>query len=194
MKHRKKLIALSIFLIVLGAAGMAPTLYYWNQNRAAASSVQVIIPAPQPVPKPTLITGKPVELSVDSINLKLEVADGVYNQKNGQWTLSKNKAHFALLTVQPNNEQGNTLIYGHYRPEVFAKLRKVQPGAEAIVKTDNGYSFVYKFRSSQTVNPADTSIFAYQGAPMLTLQTCTGAWMQNRQLFSFDLTRFEKTQ
>lgn len=194
MTQRKKIIILGVLLSVIGVAGMAPTLYYWTKNHVAANTTQVIIPAPQPIPTPTLVTDKPAELVIDSLKLKLLVADGVYNPNNGQWTLSKDKAHFALLSTQPNNEEGNTLIYGHYRPEVFAKLRKITGGAEAAVTTDNGYRFVYTYRSTQTVDPVDTSIFAYRGAPMLTLQTCSGAWMQNRQLYSFDFVRYEKIQ
>lgn len=173
---------------------MAPTLYYRTKDYAAANhfQTQTTIPAPQLKSSPTLVSGKPIELILDDLKLKLIVTDGVYNNLTGQWSLSTNKAHYALLSTVPNNEEGNTLIYGHYRPEVFARLKRVQPGNEAIVLTDNGYRFIYRFRSTQAVNPTDTSIFAYRGAPMLTLQTCSGAWMQNRQLYSFDLFRFEK--
>lgn len=192
MSHRKKIIILGIVLTITGAAGMAPTVYYWAKNRVAANSAQMIIPASQPEPGPTLITGKPIELRIDSLQFKLQVVDGTYNPKTGQWALSKDKAHFALPSVQPNNQEGNSLIYGHYRPEVFARLHKIKAGAEAVIMTENGYVFIYKYRSNQAVDPADTSIFAYRGAPMLTLQTCSGAWMQNRQLYSFDLVGVTK--
>lgn len=178
--------------MLIGAFGMAPTLYYWGQNRVTANPGQVVVPAPQPKITPTLVSGKPTELVISSLKLMLPVADGVYNPRNGQWTLSKDKAHYALLSTQPNNEEGNTLIYGHYRPEVFANLRKLKPGDEAIVVTDTGYRFIYVYTSTQAVSPTDTSIFAYQGPSRLTLQTCSGAWMQNRQLYSFDFVRYEK--
>ena len=124
--------------------------------------------------------------------MKLKVVDGVYNSKDGSWSLSRDKVHFALPSAVPNNERGNTLIYGHYRPEVFARLKNIRSGEKAIVKTNNGYSFIYKFQNSKAVNPADTSIFAYDGKPKLTLQTCSGSFMQNRQLYSFEFIKYEK--
>ena len=108
------------------------------------------------------------------------------------WTLTRDKVQYAVMTAQPNNDNGNTLIYGHYRREVFSRLRFVAPDAEAIVITDNGYKFVYKFKSFKVVQPSDGTIFKYKGKPQLTLQTCTGVFFQNRQLFDFDFVRYEK--
>lgn len=192
MKRHTKLLATGSVLSIVGAAGMAPTLYYQSQNQLTAAPPTIVTPALQTVNKPLAVTGKPVRLQIASLQLSVAVADGVYNPQNGQWTLSKDKAHFALITAQPNNEQGNTLIYGHYRPEVFARLRKLQPGVEAEVLTDNGHKFVYVYKRTQAVKPTDTSIFSYQGPAQLTLQTCSGAWLQNRQLYTFEFVRYEK--
>jgi len=192
MKRSNKVLFVGIFFAVLGVIGVTPTLYYRLQNRVKANPAQVIIPSPQLVATPTLVTGKPTQVTINSLQLSLPVADGVYNPKNGQWTLSKDKAHFALISTQPNNEQGNTLIYGHYRPEVFAGLPKLKPGNEAVITTDNGYRFIYRYTTTQAVKPTDTSIFAYQGPPRLTLQTCSGAWLQNRQLYTFEFVGYEK--
>jgi len=181
--------------IVVGLVGLLPYAYFsMKHDRALATAAPLFLPteAPKPAQTPTLVTGKPVAISIPSLAINLEVADGAYNPKNGTWTLSRNKAHYALLTTQPNNESGNTLIYGHYRPEVFAKLRKLQSDAQVTVTTDNGYRFTYIFRTKEVVDPANTTVLSYEGKPRLTLQTCTGAWMQNRQLFYFDFVSYEK--
>ncbi len=66
-----------------------------------------------------------------------------------------------------------TFIYGHNRWAVFYKLLKVQPGDEAIVSTANGHTFTYKMTGQKVTQPTDTSLFHYQGPPILTLQTCS---------------------
>jgi LPXTG-site transpeptidase (sortase) family protein len=188
MKLHRKLIIAGLASIGLGIAGLAPIAYYGGKTRQAlAQPPTVSIPAVAlaPAPTPSLISGRPVRLIIPSLNIDLKVADGAYNAKTGAWTLSKDKAHYALPTQLANNESGNTLLYGHYRPEVFARLHKIAAAAEITVETDNGYRFTYRFERHETVAPNDTSIFTYKGAPQLTIQTCTGAFMQNRQLFYF---------
>jgi len=74
---------------------------------------------------------------------------------------------------------------------VFSTLNRIKPGDEAIITTDNGHRFTYKFRAAYETNPSDDSLFHYQGSPILTVQTCSGLWYQNRQLFTFN---FENVQ
>jgi LPXTG-site transpeptidase (sortase) family protein len=105
------------------------------------------------------------------------------------WTLSLSKVQYAVTTPEPNTTGGNTFIYGHYRKGVFATLHTIQAGAQAVVKTSNGHSFYYQLASERVTNPSDTSLFNYQGKPILTIQTCSGLFFQNRQLFTFDLVR-----
>jgi LPXTG-site transpeptidase (sortase) family protein len=195
MKLHRILLVIGITGVVLGLAGLAPLAYYKAQNQKAMAqppSVQIPAVAPAPTPTPSLITGKPVQLAVSSLGIDLRVVDGAYNATSATWTLSNDKAHYALPSQQPNNESGNTLIYGHYRKGVFSSLHKLAAGAQVTIDTDNGYRFTYIFQKSEVVNPADTSVFTYSGAPRLTIQTCTGAFMQNRQLFYFTLADVSK--
>ena len=135
--------------------------------------------------------GKPVRIVVPSVNIDLQVADGQYNQKTGEWTLSKDKAYYATITPFVNNIGGNTFMYGHNRRSVFASLMGVKTGDEVLVYTDNQKIFTYSFRDSKDVEPTDASLFAYEGKPILTLQTCSGTWYQNRRLFTFDFVNVE---
>lgn len=196
MTLQRKLLILGLFCITLGLAGVTPLAYFSMQNKVALAqptkAVKVPQVAPQPVPAPSTISGKPVRLHIPSLAMNLTVADGVYNPKSGSWTLSRDKVHYALPSALANNASGNTLIYGHYRREVFARLHTITAGATAEVDTENGYHFTYTYRSTEAVQPNDTSIFAYTGKPRLTLQTCSGAFMQNRQLFYFDLSGYKK--
>ena len=91
------------------------------------------------------------------------------------------------MTSRPNTTSGNTFIYGHNRSNVFSRLLKIKPGSVAYVTTDNNQRFIYRLSRSFTTNPNDSSILYYQGAPILTLQTCSGANFQDRTLFVFEL-------
>ncbi len=194
MKFQRKLIIVSMVLMLAGLAGLLPYAYFWNRNRIASANAPVLmVPERAPLPvKPEVITGKPSRILIPSLSMDLAIVDGVYSQNTKTWTLSSDKAHYALPSVQPNDDKGNTLIYGHYRPEVFARLHTIKVGAEIQVLTDNGYRFIYSYRETKAVDPTNVDIFAYEGKPQLTIQTCSGAWMQNRQFYFSDFVRVEK--
>lgn len=139
-----------------------------------------------------IVKGHPVSLAIPSLNMNLTVIDGYYNQSTNSWTLTLDKAQFATTTSLPNNHEGDTFIYGHYRPEVFARLHLVQPGATATITTNNYYKFNYVFTNTYAVKPSDSSIFSYHGAPMLTIQTCSGSFFQNRQMYQFKFRDYQK--
>ncbi len=139
-------------------------------------------------PKPTTISGNPVQISIPSLNTTLPIINGVYNTTTKTWTLTSDKVQYATVTPPPNNAEGNTFLYGHYRSNVFATLHTIKPGAQVYIMTDNGHMFTYTFISSRVTNQSDDSVFEYKGAPMLTIQTCTGLFFQYRQFFSFQLT------
>lgn len=133
------------------------------------------------------LSGRPNRIIIRNLNIDIEVVDGRYNPHSQTWNLSEIQAQYATITPPANTEGGNTFIYGHNRPVVFKRLLEAQPGEIATVYTDNGHVFTYKLRSSRVTKPTDDSLFYYKGKPILTLQTCSGAWFQNRSLYTFDL-------
>lgn len=192
MKFYRTLQCIALMPLLTGLVLALPLGYFWLQDKAVLSHHTATV-AVQPLklqPSATLITGTPVEISIPSLKMDLQVIPGVYNQKSGQWTLTDDKAQFAEPSVTPNNETGNTLIYGHYRPQVFAYLHHIQPGAQAVITTVNGYKFTYTYQTTQAFDPTDTSIFTYQGVPRLTIQTCSGSFMQNRQMYYFQYSGY----
>lgn len=194
----KKLFSLNIKLITLAALpALLVAAWVWqdfNAWRAGAISAQLnpTTNVSQQDASAELISGKPVRVVVASQNIDLTVADGSYDPRSGEWTLSQDKAHFALISTPANNRNGNTFIYGHNTPQVFKRLADVKAGEEAQVITDNGYKFTYKYRTSINVKPRDTAVFAYQGPSILTLQTCSGLWDETRQLLTFDFVKVDK--
>ncbi len=136
------------------------------------------------------VSGMPVQLIIPSLNLDLSVIPGYYDPATGQWTLTKTNVQFATMTVQPNNQAGNTFIYGHALSNLFGSLPKIQAGAVALVKTNNGHTFYYTLSSTKVVSPSDSAaVLDYSGKPILTLQTCVGLLYQNRELLTFDFER-----
>ena len=138
------------------------------------------------VKQATVLEGNPSQLEIPSLAIKLPVIKGYYNKTSKSWTLTNDKAQFATITPEPNNQSGNTFIYGHYRKGVFSNLHKIQPGALIKITSDNHHTFTYKFVESYETSPNDDTLFQYKGSPILTIQTCSGLWFQNRQLFRFD--------
>jgi sortase (surface protein transpeptidase) len=199
MKRIQKISVIAgIMLCLAGAAGAAPTIYF-NTTHHGTVSAAPAFPTPKktdtPVTTPTkpVISGHPVSISIPSVDINdVSVVDGYFDAKTQDWTLGLHTAQWGTMTPEPNDTSGNTYIYGHYRPEVFAYLHVIKPGAEAIVTTDNGYKFVYTFTDSVNVDPTDVSLFNYKGPSILTIQTCSGSWFQNRQLFKFTFTSVEK--
>lgn len=185
-----------VILIGVGlmlAAGPITELWRSKHVESVSASPFSVIAATTPAvtAEPTLISGQPARIQIPALAVDLPVIDGYYNANSKTWTLTKDKVQYATITPQPNNKEGNTFLYGHNRPEVFKVLNKIKSGDEVIVTTTNGHIFTYTFRTAYETNPNDVSLFEYKGAPILTIQTCSGVWYQNRQLFTFDLTKVQ---
>jgi LPXTG-site transpeptidase (sortase) family protein len=172
------LVLLSIGLILLGAS-----VLYGPQTSAGP-----VVTSNNHTNRVPLIKGTPVRIQIPSVGIDLKVIPGYYYPSSKSWTLSLNDAQYGAMTAPANNVGGETFIYAHYRKGVFLNLPKIQPGSAVIVTTDNNHIFTYTFRYSRVTQPSDTSLFTYKGKPILVLQTCSGLWYQNRQLFISDFT------
>lgn len=149
-------------------------------------------PSPPPPAEPefVLVSGKPVRIVIADSGIDLAVGDGYYNEADGSWTLSPDQAHYAMISFLANNHSGNTFLYGHGTDQVFGPLGTRPPvaGTVALVYTDNGHIFSYSFDSLNNLSPDDTSVFSYEGPPILTLQTCTGLVSEWRAMYQFNFT------
>jgi LPXTG-site transpeptidase (sortase) family protein len=191
--NNKFILGLAFLLITLGLVGVIPSVYYDLTHKGSVTTHAL---QSRPViahPDIPLITGEPVEISLPSVSIDIPVIPGFYNSNYKTWTLSLDKAQFATPTVYPNNLSGNTFIYGHYRVGVFYTLPHIQPGAKAAITTANGYQFTYTFKYTYATQPNDTSVLMYKGPPILTLQTCSGTFYQNRQMYVFSYDGYKKT-
>lgn len=183
-----------LFFIAVGGAILGATILNWksSENTASAQPLDQVLKSEKVIDNGTPTTsGTPVRIDIPSLSISLNVVPGYYYSSNKSWTLSLNNAHYAVISAPANDKSGSTFIYAHYRKGVFLNLPKIQPGAIAQITTGNGHVFTYTFRASTVTNPEDTRIFDYQGKPILILQTCSGIWYQNRQLFTFDLEKVD---
>ncbi len=138
-----------------------------------------------------VISGKPIRIVIPDSGIDLPVDEGYYNDADHSWTLSGYHAQFAMMSTAANDSGGDTFIYGHNNNNVFGALRHNTPaaGASALLYTDNGHIFAYRFDNARSLTPDDTSVLHYNGPPKLTIQTCTGSIDEWRTLFTFN---FEK--
>lgn len=181
---------LGLFAMLPMALFAAGPIWQWMsgmQQHVQAQNITVqLAPQAQYDLPPKVLRGKPLRIVIPSQNIDLTVIEGSFNPRTKEWTLTKDKAQYAVNSSVANNQGGNTFIYGHDIPQVFRNLVNLKPGDIATVYTENNLVFTYKFRSEVIVPPTDTTIFSYTGAPILTLQTCSGYWSESRRLMTFD--------
>jgi LPXTG-site transpeptidase (sortase) family protein len=166
-------------LFALSASGCIPMPW----QKSVSAIVPLIVSDAKPV-KPITV-GKPVRIIVSSLGIDLPVDEGFYSATDASWTLSGYHAQFAMLSNYANDTEGNTFIYGHNNKYVFGPIKNINAGSEALVYTDNGHVFSYIFEQSYAVTPDNTSVLTYQGPPILTIQTCSGNWNEQRQMYTF---------
>ena len=159
-----------------------------GHSRSVAFKHAVVAPH---VPTKPVIAGLPVRIVIPDSGVDLPVDPGYYDAASNSWTLSGLRAQFATISSQANDATGDTFIYGHNNNSVFGALRHVTPavGAQALIYTDNGHVFSYKFQSVVSLTPDDTSVLEYNGPPIMTIQTCTGSVDEWRTLFKFNFDK-----
>lgn len=185
MTNFKEIATVTVSLLWIAGSLLSP-VFFSPTDQSSAITTQ---PTPVTITTATTSTPQetPVHIRVPSIGIDTTITNGYYNQLTGQWTLSETSAFYATPTHLISTDNGNTLIYGHNSDKIFGKLRSIQPGAEAVVTTDAGHTFTYRYVSTQAVNPTDVTVLNYNGSPRIMLQTCSGIWNEHRQMYSFDL-------
>lgn len=184
----QRLIRQPILLIILAVHVLSVSTLVYAQQAPTRSDQPVTLPEESAFSIPT-VAGVPQSIRIPDLGVSLEIIPGGYDATSDTWTLSGRNAHFATITRPANNASGNTFIYGHNNKHVFGPLKRIAPGTQVEILTNNGNRFYYSYVGSKTVPPSDVSIFTYTGKPILTIQTCTGAWHEQRQLYSFSLDR-----
>ncbi len=180
-------IVATILFVRPDASSQAPVVVPSSVVDAADKRVATEVTDVDQATKP--ISGKPVEIIVPALNMSVPITDGYYNANTQTWTLGPKSAYFATMSQPANNRDGTTFVYGHNTKAVFHALYGLRGGETAMVRTDSGAVFYYVFTGAHDVKPTETSVLNEPGAPKLVVQTCSGAWDQNRRLFTFKFVR-----
>lgn len=138
-------------------------------------------------PEIKIIAAKPNRIVIPRLEIDLAVTDGDYIPSKKTWTLSDNHAQFALPSTLPNDYEGNSLIYGHNYGWVFGDLKSLRAGDTMQLYAENGTIFTYIYQSTRKLKPDDASVFRYDGYPSVSVQTCSGRFNENRQMYDFTL-------
>jgi LPXTG-site transpeptidase (sortase) family protein len=138
-----------------------------------------------------ILSGKPTRIVIPDVGIDLPIDEGRYNQIDGTWSLSGYHAQFAMISPMANDTDGNTFIYGHNNRYVFGPIKQIVPGSAAKIYTDGGRVFSYLYQSTYAVTPDNTAVLGYQGPSILTVQTCSGAWNEQRQMYVFKFDKVE---
>jgi LPXTG-site transpeptidase (sortase) family protein len=171
---------------IVGIASFCASLLIPNTVPAVAQTTTPVVPK-QRILSQEIISGKPVRFSVERLKIDLPVRDGVYDAQTQEWTLSNDAVYFATITAQPNDNRGNTFIYGHNQDAVIGRMQDVTVGDVVVIQTDNN-TFRYAYSHDSIVKPDFTAaLSATSDTPQLTVMTCEGIWSSERRLMYFTL-------
>lgn len=136
----------------------------------------------------TIIDGEPQTFIMERLGINLPIEYGYYDSNTNSWTVSDDAIYFGYGTALPNNQKGNTFLYGHNRDSVIAKLKDLVVGDEIIIVTKNGHSFKYYYVNDEYVKPNYIGVLHDNPeTPRLTIMTCDGIWSLTRRLMYFEL-------
>ena len=161
---------------------------------------QITAPALAAVPASPMATAlaarveePPRRLRIPRIRLDSEVVPARLVRLGGEggavtWEVPAHRVGHAQGTAGPG-AAGNTVLLGHVSSinagNVFAQLDRVQVGDEIAVEGDAAYT--YRVTEVRRVTRDDLSVMAPADGSVLTLITCTGAWMPDALDYSHRL-------
>ena len=146
-------------------------------------------PLPTPSPTPGLV---PVTIIIPKLEIKTAV-ELVGLTPTNNMDVPKDAANVGWYEHGPRpGEQGNAVMTGHYdtvtgRPAIFYYLKKLAPGDEVEVISNNAVKNIFVVTEVATI-PYDKfpSDFVFKSKPgrNLNLITCDGIWDRQKRIYS----------
>ena len=128
----------------------------------------------------------PTRVQIANAQIDLPLTGSMEQQ--GIWEVSEDGANFAINTAIPNDQSGNTVIFGHDRPHLFRNIHNLKPGDEIkVYGADKVY--VYTMDGSKIVSPSDISVMQQTKTATLTLITCDGWLSKDRYVVTAKLVQ-----
>ncbi len=126
----------------------------------------------------------PTRIVIDKVNIDLPLIGSMESQ--GDWDVSETGANYAINTAMPNGQSGNTVIFGHDRPQLFHDIHELEVG-DVITVMSQGHEYKYRVSGSKVVQPTDVSVMNQTVKPTLTLITCDGWLSQDRFIITAEM-------
>lgn len=130
----------------------------------------------------------PVRITIPSQSIDLSIAPGEYDAKSG-WSVEKQMANY-IPTMVSIGEPGALTVYGHDTPEVFSRIKNMQPGTEVRITASDGnvYQYLRDVSPAKIVAPDDVSILNEKtDHHKIYLLTCDGWRSEKRYVASLKL-------
>lgn len=103
---------------------------------------------------PSVAYGYPKRISIERLEISLDIKPGYYDEVSQRWTLEEGKAFFATLSDIPSTFDGNTIIYAHNKKDAFLDTSSLIEGDVIIIETTDGIIFTYEYYAGEVVYPA----------------------------------------
>lgn len=122
----------------------------------------------------------PVKIDFDSRN-PLDITRGKYQFNS--WKLDDKHPVYLQGSGIPG-ENGNIVIYGHNKKEVFGHLNQVKLGDQISILTNQGETLIYSVDSIKDVFPYQVDVLKPTDFQKITLFTCSGIFDSKRLVIS----------
>ncbi len=181
----KKLLAVVIFLVLLGAV----FYFRYTQSTPIIPAVSNILPTQNiNAQRPAI----PQELIIKSLNVNA-IVESVAMDETGAMDVPKDADNVAWYNLGPRpGEQGSAVIAGHLdketgAPAVFWNITKLQKGDEIEVIDKDGKTYTYiveRAASYPYLSFPLQLVFAENDKKRLNLITCGGTWDADKKVYS----------
>ena len=142
----------------------------WRFSRARILSFRDAYPEDKKVAEKTE-ESRPTFIKIPSVGINLAVEESAI--KNGVWEISYEGASHLDKSANPG-QNGNVVIYGHNKNQLFGPIRWVEAGNTIEITDNGGKKYEYKIVKTLVTTPDDISYVLPKDKETLTLYTCTG--------------------
>lgn len=113
---------------------------------------------------------KPIRIIIPAVQIDLPIVEA--RVVRGLWELSDTTASHGMGSGNPG-DQGNTVIFGHARDELFGPIRELKKDNVIYLLTKNRWH-QYTVIETKLVDTKDVEVIAPTKDETLTLFTCSG--------------------
>ena len=123
----------------------------------------------------------PIKIEIPSLEILLPITISSYT--DGKWSDPGNTVAYWKDSPLPGS-QGNSVFYGHNRPNVLGKIKKLSTGDKIMITFSDDSKKEFRIVQKQTVTADQTHVLGNSEDIRVTLYTCTGFLDSKRLVFT----------